>query len=230
MNENPANKKQDRVSRTKSRISDAYISLIPEKNWEKITVKEVCERAGVSRGTFYQYFDDIYDVMEQVQSGLISELSERLQKSKPVTAGRADPNDDFERYFDMNTPPLFVIWYSFCEEHKTEFLSLCHLDNGDLCFPNRIRTLIRPHLDAMMDRDGLPRDSYREHFHVYFFKLMYYVMYGWLKKETNIGMTSEMMADVINVTRIGASYSYYKKRLSEELLTEHNGARDNTIP
>lgn len=46
------------------------------------------------------------------------------------------------------------------------------------------------------------------------------------KAHVLIGMTSEMMADVINVTRIGTSYSYYKKRLSGELLTEHNGVRD----
>lgn len=33
----------------------------------KITVREVCERAGINRSTFYAHFQDVYDVAESVE-------------------------------------------------------------------------------------------------------------------------------------------------------------------
>ena len=211
MNET-ASKTQNRLKQTNEKIKRKYVLLMRSKSWDKITVKELCEEVSISRGTFYQHFEGIYDVMEQIQTSLLSELESELERSKPVpVANKVKLLRDFDNCFDMSVPMLFSVWYSFCEAHSEEFLSLCHPDNGELCFPIRVKALLRPHLDAMMDRDGLPRDSYREHFHDYFFNLMYYVMYGWLKEKTATGMTAGMMADTVNVTRIGACYNHYKK-------------------
>ena len=221
MNENHVKKPNARSSHTKRRISDAYLALMLEKNWEKISVKEICELAGLSRGTFYQHFEDIYDVMDQLQTGLIAEFSEMLHNSSPVpVVNKPEVMDNFDNNFSTDIPPLFNTWYALCQEHKTELLSLCNPENGDLCFPQRMKTLVLPHLDAMMDRDGMPRDGFREHYHMHFFNLMYYVMYIWLKGETGAEMTAGMMADVLNEMRIGAAYSYYKNRLPGELRGE----------
>lgn len=217
MNETATVKKQGRMRQTDEKIKTKYIFLMRTKNWEKITVKELCEETDISRGTFYQHFEGIYDVMEQIQVSLLAKLETCLQKSKPIpVANKVKLLENFDNCFDMSIPMLFRIWYSFCEEYREEFLSLCHPDNGDLCFPMRVKALLRPHLDAMMDRDGLPRDTYRENFHNYFFDLLYNAIYGWLNGEGITEMTADMMAETVNATRIGACYSYYKKRLAEE--------------
>ena len=43
---------------TKMRIVSALDELVGEKDYEKIHVSEICERAGVSRSTFYHHFED----------------------------------------------------------------------------------------------------------------------------------------------------------------------------
>lgn len=43
-----------RVIRTKKLIKDAFFSLIEEQGFEAVTVKQLTERAGINRGTFYQ--------------------------------------------------------------------------------------------------------------------------------------------------------------------------------
>ena len=54
-------KKITKAELTKRRIVDAFLDYIPKKKWDKISVKEICSSANITRGTFYQYFNDIYD-------------------------------------------------------------------------------------------------------------------------------------------------------------------------
>ena len=55
-----------RVKRTKKAISDAVWSLMQEKNFEDLSVNDICDRAEISRTTFYYYYVDKYDWLEKV--------------------------------------------------------------------------------------------------------------------------------------------------------------------
>lgn len=52
----------------------ALLELMKETAFEKITVKRICERAGVNRGTFYSHYADIYNMLDDAENY----LSERL--------------------------------------------------------------------------------------------------------------------------------------------------------
>lgn len=47
------------MSHTKQAIIDAFWELLDEKMYNKITVRDIAERCGVNRNTFYYYFQDI---------------------------------------------------------------------------------------------------------------------------------------------------------------------------
>ena len=52
-------KKTDaRILRTYTQLMNAQIDLIQEKDFENLSVSEICDRAGVHRATFYKHFDD----------------------------------------------------------------------------------------------------------------------------------------------------------------------------
>ena len=51
---------------TKRAIKDAFMSLLNERPFEKITVKDIIEKCGVSRNTFYYHFQDVYDLMGEI--------------------------------------------------------------------------------------------------------------------------------------------------------------------
>jgi AcrR family transcriptional regulator len=56
-------KKEDRrVRRTRDRLGDSLMQLLLQKPFDKITVQDVLDRAGVSRATFYSHFRDKNDL------------------------------------------------------------------------------------------------------------------------------------------------------------------------
>lgn len=61
------NKTSGRLSASTKRmfgvLSTALLNLLEEKPFEKITTIDICKTAGVPRATFYNHFDDKYDLL-----------------------------------------------------------------------------------------------------------------------------------------------------------------------
>jgi AcrR family transcriptional regulator len=74
-----AKKLDPRAKRTLKLLQNAMVELLREKEFSQITVQDVTERAEVNRATFYDHFDDKYDLLnyyvrEDFQSRLDSKL------------------------------------------------------------------------------------------------------------------------------------------------------------
>jgi AcrR family transcriptional regulator len=48
------------------KVMNGFYQLVKKKDFIKLTVTEICEAAGVSRKTFYKYFKDKNDIIEQI--------------------------------------------------------------------------------------------------------------------------------------------------------------------
>lgn len=55
-----------RVRRTHKLLREALLALIEERGFDAITVGEIASRAMVSRAAFYRYYQDKYDLVEQI--------------------------------------------------------------------------------------------------------------------------------------------------------------------
>ena len=49
---------------TKALLGEKFKELVAKKGFEKLTIKMITDAAGVIRPTFYNYFQDKYEVME----------------------------------------------------------------------------------------------------------------------------------------------------------------------
>ncbi len=61
-----------RVIRTKKAIRNALLQLALEKEFEKITIKEIAARADVDRKTVYNYYNGIVDIFGEIENELIA--------------------------------------------------------------------------------------------------------------------------------------------------------------
>ena len=56
----------------KIKLQQALILLLDEKEFERISVSQICKEAGVHRSTFYSYYDNQIDLLEDAYQYLTS--------------------------------------------------------------------------------------------------------------------------------------------------------------
>ncbi|MGI6221961.1 MAG: TetR/AcrR family transcriptional regulator [Coriobacteriales bacterium] len=64
------------VAATKRRITDGLFEIMRDDPIERVTVREVCARAHITRSTFYTHFSSVYDVRDRCEA----EIAERVEQ------------------------------------------------------------------------------------------------------------------------------------------------------
>ena len=129
------NKNPQRTKQTRQDLIDAFWSLYCRKSIEKISVKEVAAKAGYNRGTFYEYFTDVYDLLEQLELSLLPSSPEELPpRSEAGVKGTGQPLDLFIKMYERNQK-YFVVLLG---------------DHGDPAFRGRIKRHVRPMLLSVL--------------------------------------------------------------------------------
>ena len=68
-----------RVVKTIEGVKRAFEELICEKDYEKITVKELCDRARLNKKTFYHYYETLDALLAELQMELSAGYMERIR-------------------------------------------------------------------------------------------------------------------------------------------------------
>ncbi len=94
-----------RIRKTYTGLMHAFLDLISEKNFEDITVNELCTKAMVGRGTFYKHFTDKYDfftfLLNEMFDHYIEEAEQESNVDSPISYYTAFFTA-FTRYMDKN--------------------------------------------------------------------------------------------------------------------------------
>ena len=93
------NLKDRRVQQTNTRLREAFISLVHERGYEGVAIRDVVQRAGVGRSTFYTHFGDL------------EELHEQWLKDFPAQSNGCRPLLDFAHAFLEHAQPQRGSWH-----------------------------------------------------------------------------------------------------------------------
>ena len=133
-------KKQPQITaQTRENLIQAFWSLYCRKKIEHITIKDITDKAGYHRSTFYEYFVDIYDVLNQLENTLLAYIKMNIIKN--LEAGL---NDDFTQ----NIANIY--------EEKGNYLSVLLGENGDPQFVQKLKAIMRP---VLTNTFGLPENN-----------------------------------------------------------------------
>jgi len=72
--------KDRRVRKTKAALRSSFAELMAEKSIQQITVQELVDKADLSRGAFYLYYQDIYDLQEKIANEVFEELMQETSE------------------------------------------------------------------------------------------------------------------------------------------------------
>lgn len=153
-----------RQRKTREAIFEAFIALLSEKNYGRITVQEIIDAADVGRTTFYAHFETKDDLLR----GLCSELFDHIVRAA------LDHNHTHGR------PPCGVPVSAFChllqhlQENDKNILELLACESSDLFlryFKNSLNTLVRAQIKGP-PRGGLPEDFLVNHISATFVEMV----------------------------------------------------------
>ncbi len=85
-----------RVIRTKRAIRNAFTELLAEKDVNYITIKDIADRANINRKTFYNYYNGIYQLIEEMEKDLVDKFEVTFAQVD-VAGALSDPRIIFDR-------------------------------------------------------------------------------------------------------------------------------------
>ncbi|GGG67334.1 TetR/AcrR family transcriptional regulator [Paenibacillus radicis (ex Gao et al. 2016)] len=127
-----------RVKRTHYLIRDALLSLMEEKGFDHVTVRDITKYAEINRATFYLHYEDKYDLLRKMVDGMLDEFAAAFQLPPEFEV------NDFVK--DANTPPdSFIRQFQHIAEHAA-FYRVMLGPNGLPGFALRMESIIRESL------------------------------------------------------------------------------------
>ncbi|MBQ7770267.1 MAG: TetR/AcrR family transcriptional regulator [Clostridia bacterium] len=81
---NETRKKDRRVIRTQRSIRNALAQLLVEKDVEKISIKEIAERADVDRKTVYNYYSSVYEILAELENDWVEDFDQFTKRLENV--------------------------------------------------------------------------------------------------------------------------------------------------
>ena len=111
-----------RIQKTELSLRRALLELLSEKNFENITVGEICERAMVRRATFYGHYGSKYDLFISVIRGLRDDFEEKYFTAEHMNGSR-------EYYMVMIDCALQTL-----EENRSLVQTVLKSGSGELLF------------------------------------------------------------------------------------------------
>ena len=122
------NKSESKYFNTAIKMDEAFMELLEEKDFEYISVKEICERAGVNRSTFYLHYETIGDLLEESISYMNGKFLEYFNQNSENFVGRIDVADLKELY--LVTPNYLKPYLEYIKEHQRIFLTAMKRSNA----------------------------------------------------------------------------------------------------
>lgn len=89
-----------RIKKSKQAIKEAFITLLQNKELDKITIKDITTLADINRGTFYLHYVDKYDLLSSMEDDYIKSLSEKLNFDYLLK--QYDSTEAFAKAFSSN--------------------------------------------------------------------------------------------------------------------------------
>ncbi len=77
------NKQESKYTNTAALMDEALLLLLEQKEFDRITVKELCQRAGVNRTTFYLHYENMNDLLEETVDLINHRFKESLSSVPP---------------------------------------------------------------------------------------------------------------------------------------------------
>ena len=173
------NKSESKYFNTAIRFNKALLSLLEKKPFEYITIREICETAGVNRSTFYLHYENTVDLLKETVDYITDNFSSYFS---------VDAEAIINRFVDCELKDLIYIdekylhpYLSFIKENQRLFLSV--LSQPETFRSSAIFQKLLDHIfTPILDRFHYPRDE-QKYVMMFYLNGITAIITEWLKDD-----------------------------------------------
>jgi len=165
--------KMSQPEETRNNLIEAFWELYKEKPLMKITVKEITDKAGYNRGTFYTYFSDVYEIQGILKKSLIPEKDMILD---PLMSLEKSGGKVFESFEKTNT---------YMRENS-EKIAVMIGPEGDSSFVHEFKMEIRKIIMSYVNEIGIKEPRQFEYIIEYQISALMGIFQLWVEKKENM--------------------------------------------
>ncbi len=127
-------KRPQKTQQTRVELQEAFWQLYAHAPIEKVTVGQVCERAGYNRATFYAHYRDLYDLLEQIEAELLDGMAACVEQCMQRLAA------DHGKLACLAALKDVIVYY---ERNRSRIVVLLG-EQGDPSFIVRLKDRLKP--------------------------------------------------------------------------------------
>lgn len=140
-----------RIIRSRQMIMQAFIGLLGEQDFEKITIQGIADRANVNRGTVYLHFTDKYALLEQSVETYLIMLADSCMPD----------NEPDERSVSEISRDLLIRAFNYLREHAAIYRILI-TNQGVPAFRHRMTEMIEKNIRLLVKNIKLDDAIYKD--------------------------------------------------------------------
>jgi AcrR family transcriptional regulator len=182
-------KNESKYYNSSLKMNNALINLLDKKDFEDITVKEICQAASVNRSTFYLHYDNTYDLLKETIENLYADFFSRYDSNLSMDRINNKSNEDLY----LITPKYLKPYLSFVHDNKKIFKLMyfkTDVFNGDNMYETWLNKIFKPILSKFNVKNE-EEQSYIMLFHI---QGLIGLIMEWVKNDCKMSID-----DLINV-------------------------------
>lgn len=132
-----------RTIKTKAAIKHAFQTLMKDNSFDKLTIQKICDEANVNRVTFYNHYQDKYDLFKEYLDEILMDI---FNSSKEAYEISTEPNLFFKTLFNKIA--------DLCFDNKNILMTLEYQGNSIMAYIiqntvfEKLSNLVANHFDA----------------------------------------------------------------------------------
>ncbi len=143
------NKSESKYFNTAVCMDIAFLELLEVKDFEYITVTEICDRAGVNRSTFYLHYETIADLLNESVEYINRQFSSYFTNESKLDVENIATADMNELY--LITPKYLFPFLQYVKDHRKLFKTVME-KSSILGSDKQMRDIFRTVFSPIMDR------------------------------------------------------------------------------
>lgn len=173
------NKNESKYFNTAVKMDKALISLLEKKDFEYITIKEICEAAGVNRSTFYLHYENTADLLKETTKYILDSFLTYFSVNRETITLKYNTCELKDLVFI--TPEYLTPYLTYIKENQRIFkTSIKHL--GSMNFDKVYNKMFEFIFNPVLERFSFPEED-REYVLKFYLTGITAIVMEWLKKD-----------------------------------------------